>query len=130
MISKKGKILSVRDLPPRRFKGLSFRTLVDGNFLRQFSMYHMTLPKGRALPNVHHRRTEELIYCLDGSMTATVAGRTRRLKQGDLVYIPKGVWHKFETSDRACEALALFGPALSLDASADIHGEPGVTLWD
>lgn len=124
------RVTQVRRLPLDRFRRLLIRDIPAKPFLGDISLIHLRLPARTRLPNIHHRRTTELVYVLEGAMAGVLGGRRFRLRAGSLVYIPRGVWHKFETGPSPCSALAVFHPALSIGRRADIHGEPGVRLWD
>ncbi len=127
----KTKIMdSISELPVRRLKGLFIKDILPKKLLGDLSFFHLNLPVGKALPNVQHLQTEELVFCFRGSMIATVGNIRKVLTPGDIVRIPRGVWHKFETNSAGCEALALFHPYLAIERGADIHCAPGTTLWD
>lgn len=126
----RASVISLGRLRVQRIKGLEARYLARKPFLGDASMIHLRLPARTALPLIQHRRTNELIYVLAGSMAGWVGTRRYALKAGSVVYIPAGAWHKFETRSRACEALAMFHPELVIDRWADIHSPPGVSLWD
>ena len=111
------------------FKGLRVRTVARKPFLGDVSVLHLRLPARRSLPMVQHERTAELIYVLKGRMTAVLGRSTRRLREGDSVFIAPGTWHKFTTAGSPCEALAIFNPELLIRKGADIRTPPGVDLW-
>ncbi|NNN04747.1 MAG: cupin domain-containing protein [Elusimicrobia bacterium] len=85
------------------------------------SILHEHLPARTSLPRIHHERTAEFVYCLSGTMTATLDKRKHRIRAGDMLLIPKGVRHQFTTHSKACDALSIFVPALTINKSADIH---------
>lgn len=130
MRTDRPRFTHLRRLPLERFRRLLIRNIPAKPFLGDVSLIHLRLPARARLPNIHHRRTEELVYVLAGAMSGVLGGRRFRLRAGSLIYIPRGVWHQFETGTSPCEALAVFHPALSIGRRADIHGEPGARLWD
>lgn len=125
-----GRACHISSFKVDRFKRLAVRELARRPFLKDASIVHLRLPARTSLPKIMHERTSELIYVLSGSMTGTLDSRARRLRAGSVVFIPPGVWHKFATAQRACEAIAVFTPELVIRKGADVHAEPGVSLWD
>lgn len=106
------------------FGNLVTRALDDGGLFGDLSILHEHLPPRTRLPEIHHRRTSEFVYCVSGSMTAYLGGRKHRITAGSVLVIPRGVRHRFVTSSRACEAISLFSPALTIGPGADIHSAP------
>lgn len=118
------RVSRLERLPARRFGRLVTRALGGGPSLGGISILHERLPARTALPTVTHRRTTEWVYCTEGRMTAVLGGRRYALRAGAVVLIPPGVPHKFVTAGRACSALSIFHPALSVGPGADIHTSP------
>lgn len=48
------------------------------------------------VPKHRHNATDELIYVLDGTATATIAGKDYTIKPGDLVVLPHGTPHEIK----------------------------------
>ncbi|MGZ3496749.1 MAG: cupin domain-containing protein [Vulcanimicrobiaceae bacterium] len=46
------------------------------------------------VPKHRHNTMDELLYILDGTATATIAGKDYTIKQGDLVVLPHGTPHE------------------------------------
>lgn len=119
---KRAVVTHVSRVAAARFGLLRMRSL-DRGMLGNLSVIHEHLPPHTALPAIYHRRTAELVYCTSGVMTAYLDGRPRRVRPGTVILIPPGVRHKFVTRARACEAISLFSPALSVGPGGDVHVE-------
>lgn len=117
---RRADLRHVSRVVPARMGPLRMRGL-DRGLLGDFSVIHEHLPPRTALPTIHHRNTAELVYCTAGAMTAYLDGRPRKVRAGTVILIPPGVRHRFVTGARACEALSLFSPALSVAPGGDIH---------
>ncbi|MDP3543904.1 MAG: cupin domain-containing protein [Elusimicrobiota bacterium] len=104
-----------------RFGKLVTRALEDGGLLGDVSILHEHLPPRTTLPEIHHRRTSEFVYCVSGSMSALLGGRKYRMAAGSVLLIPRGVRHQFSTGAVSCEAISIFSPALKIGPGADIH---------
>jgi len=111
-------------LRSQRFGAVRLRPLPDGGLLGDASVIHEHLPPESRLPEVHHRRTAELVYCISGTMIAYLDGKKRRVRPGGVLLIPPGVRHRFVTGKNACTSLSVFAPALHLAPGADVHAEP------
>lgn len=65
----------------------------------------MTLAPGQSSGNEAeaHKRSEQILLVLEGSVRAEVEGERRTLQQGDLILIPAGARHRFtnEAGQRA-----------------------------
>jgi N-acetylneuraminate synthase len=52
---------------------------------------------GQYHPNHYHKRKEETFQVLSGQMEANIEGRRTTLYPGDILVVPRGVWHDFWT---------------------------------
>ena len=102
---------SIRTLAARRWGPLMTR---DVGAARQFniSMLHESLPPRSSAPDVVHLKTKELVYVIDGGITAFLNGRKFLFKKGDYFVVPAGMSHRFETETEGVEALSIFLPPL------------------
>jgi mannose-6-phosphate isomerase-like protein (cupin superfamily) len=77
-----------------------------------FGVMEVTQPPGIATPlHVHHKEAEAF-YVLEGSMAYEGGGELFHLEQGDFLYLPMNVPHRFRiTGDIPARLLALMSPA-------------------
>ena len=52
---------------------------------------------GQYNPNHYHQKKDETFQVLSGAMTVEVEDRHKMLQPGDVLWIPRGVWHSFGT---------------------------------
>ena len=74
--------------------GLTLRIdadLVDG----AFSIHEGVLQPGETIPPHTHETADQLLYVVDGAVTATVDGTTIEATTGDFVHKPRGRPHTF-----------------------------------
>lgn len=79
--------------------------------VRKLTFTHVSLKKGGVLPAICHKKTWEWFYLLSGSLVATLDGERRLFRPGDYVFLPPGVWHKFEAKT-SVSALSIYQPAI------------------
>jgi mannose-6-phosphate isomerase-like protein (cupin superfamily) len=81
-------------------------------FLRvsDLSMGLYVLPAGDVDPQTPHRE-DEVYYILSGRGQIMVAGEDRPVQAGSLVYVAKGVAHRFHTIAETLQILVFFAPA-------------------
>ena len=65
-------------------------------------MYHFLIDDMRGFagqfhPTHYHKNKDETFYVLHGSMEIDVEGRRKVLYPGDVLWMPRGVWHSFKT---------------------------------
>jgi quercetin dioxygenase-like cupin family protein len=89
-----------------------------------FGLMEVTQPPGVATPlHVHHHEAEAF-FVLDGSIAYEGGGERYDLVEGDFLYLPKDVPHRFRiTGDRPARFLALMAPAGLTDLYAEV-GHP------
>jgi len=79
---------------------------------KQLTLVRVTMPAGEGHNFHHHPEREEIIYVLDGVAEQWVDREKRRLKAGDIAFIPKRVVHAiFNASKRPLTFLAILSPA-------------------
>jgi quercetin dioxygenase-like cupin family protein len=69
------------------------------------------LPKGKILPCITHRKSDEWIYVLSGLLVGRIDHKKYMLKAGDYLYLSPGVWHQFEAQTNV-SSLAIHMPPL------------------
>ncbi|HYW28674.1 MAG TPA: cupin domain-containing protein [Gaiellales bacterium] len=83
-------------------------------FLRVDSMSAglYVLEPGATDPQTPHAE-DEVYYVVAGRAEIDVAGETRPVQQGSVIFVGKGVEHRFHTITERLELLVLFAPAES-----------------
>jgi mannose-6-phosphate isomerase-like protein (cupin superfamily) len=81
-------------------------------FLRVESMSAglYVLEAGAADPQTPHAQ-DEVYYVVSGRAEIDVAGETRPVQQGSVIFVGKGVEHRFHSIAERLELLVLFAPA-------------------
>ncbi|MEV4625844.1 cupin domain-containing protein [Micromonospora sp. NPDC049523] len=71
----------------------------------------MTIPKGGEIGEEVHEDTDQILTFVSGTGEARVAGRTRKVAQGDLVVVPAGTKHNFvNTGPNPLVLYTVYGP--------------------
>ncbi|MBS7651467.1 cupin domain-containing protein, partial [Candidatus Bathyarchaeota archaeon] len=66
--------------------------------------------KSRTKPNIHPN-SEEAFYITKGKGIIKVNNEARNVEKGDVIFIPKNVWHEFEnTEDEPMEWVLIISP--------------------
>jgi len=69
-------------------------------------------PGARGLPPHRHRRSDEVLYVLEGEVTIRVERRTVKAAAGTFVFVPHGTVHAFSNpGPAAARVLVVFAPA-------------------
>jgi quercetin dioxygenase-like cupin family protein len=63
----------------------------------KFSMMHIQIRKGFESPPHTHTRENESFYILEGCMRFSVGDDVFEANQGDFVYLPKNIMHRWES---------------------------------
>ncbi len=81
-------------------------------FLRvpDLSMGLYVLPAGDSDPQQPHRE-DEVYYVVSGRGQIRVADEDRAVQSGSVVYVAKGVEHRFHTIEETLQILVFFAPA-------------------
>lgn len=61
-------------------------------------------------PHIHHRE-DEVFYMIDGELTVFLGDQQVSAKQGDTVFLPKGIQHTFRTKTETATLQMLSAPA-------------------
>ena len=71
-----------------------------GQTAGSLTMFEFLVPARAHVPVAHsHDAFDETVYGLDGVLTWTLDGETRRVGRGDVLFIPRGHVHRFENLD-------------------------------
>lgn len=69
--------------------------------------------EGREITNDRENthKGDQIIYIIDGKVTARVSGKEQELKAGDLLMIPAGAPHTLRTGSEPMFGFILFAPS-------------------
>jgi quercetin dioxygenase-like cupin family protein len=98
-----------------RVGALVIRFLADGGSTDgSVAIFEFLVPAGAKVPAAHsHDAYDETIYCVEGTLTWTIAGARTELGVGEVVHIPRGAVHRFDNETAAdATALAVVTPAI------------------
>lgn len=107
--------MSASEVEVIRIGGLAIRFLLEGHASNgALAMFEFDVAAGAKVPVAHsHDAYEETIYGLKGTMTFTVGGKRHDLHPGEVVFIPRGVVHRFDNfSGEDASALAVITPGI------------------
>ena len=81
---------------------MAIRFLLEGEASRgSVAVFEFDVPAGARLPAAHsHDGYEETMYGLEGVLAWTLEGRQIDVGPGEVLCIPRGVVHRFETRTR------------------------------
>lgn len=102
------------DIASRKIGDLRMRVVKTAHPVN-FTFLHETLPPGGAAPYVVHSRTAELVFMVKGTIWGELGGQKIKLREGDYLFIPAGVEHKFEAGVSGGEAVSVFSPRMDPD---------------
>ena len=85
------------DLPKANLLGWEFAMPIPEGAMPGMGSVVVPLPKGFDVPYHCHPNAEVWILSLSGRAKATLAGETRMVEPGDVIYIPPGCPHKWDT---------------------------------
>ena len=98
-----------------RIGQLVIRFLLEGEASGgSIALFELDVPAGARVPAAHsHDGYEETIYGLEGVLTWTLDGRQTDVGPGEVLFIPRGVVHRFD-NDHGVEAkmLAIVTPGV------------------
>jgi quercetin dioxygenase-like cupin family protein len=76
-----------------------------------FALFECVIPPGTVVPPHSHEREDETFYILEGEFRCQVGREVRRVRPGDVVFIPRGTPHSIEiTSATPGRSLLLASP--------------------
>lgn len=74
----------------------------------EFSLLTEKIPPGDAVPVHKHLNEEEFLFVQKGSIEITLGNITQQGNVGDLIYVPRNLWHGFQNNGTE-EVLLFFG---------------------
>jgi quercetin dioxygenase-like cupin family protein len=98
-----------------RLGGIAVRFLVEGKDSgNSVAMFEFDVAAGAKVPAAHsHDGFDETAYMLKGRLTFTLGGETGERGPGEVLYIPRGVVHRFDNlSGEDAAALAVITPGV------------------
>jgi quercetin dioxygenase-like cupin family protein len=69
-----------------------------------------TIPANFSADRENTHKGDQIIYIVDGKVTARVSGKEQDLKAGDLLMIPAGAPHTLRTGSEAMFGFTIFAP--------------------
>jgi quercetin dioxygenase-like cupin family protein len=98
---------NTRAIPGGVFNFLSMGHETEG----RHSLMRIIVSRGAEPPAHTHSREDESYYILKGSIRYTVGEDVITVHEGEYVYLPKGLPHKFELLSEQAEVLMWISPA-------------------
>ena len=98
---------NTRAIPGAVFHFLAMGSETNGNQ----SLMKITVQRGAEPPAHTHSREDEAYFILAGSITYTIGEDIITANEGEYVYLPKNVPHKFKVVSEKAEVLMLISPA-------------------
>jgi len=98
-----------------RIGQLAIRFLLEGEeSAGSVAVFEFDVPAAARVPAAHsHDGYEETIYGLEGVLTWTLNGRQTEVGSGEVLYIPRGVVHRFDNDhDVDAKMLAIVSPGI------------------
>lgn len=90
-------------------------TLLPREMTAHSSAYLVSIAPRKKTRTSYHHVAEEIYYVLSGSGTAILNGETRAIEAGDLIRLPPGTRHAFETRDDELRILDIHVPPVFPD---------------
>jgi len=101
------KIDTIEAIPQKAGKGVAMKMLLSGNESPNFAMRNFTIDAGGHMP-LHTNTVEHEQYVLSGRAQVQIGDKTIEAGAGDILLIPAGVPHSYETiGDEAYSFLCL-----------------------
>lgn len=66
----------------------------------EFSLLTEKIPPGDAVPVHKHLNEEEFLFVQKGSIDITLGHITQQGNVGDLIYVPRNLWHGFQNTGK------------------------------
>lgn len=90
------KIDTVEPTPQKAGKGVSMKMLLSPDESPNFAMRNFTIDAGGHMP-LHTNTVEHEQYVLSGRARVVIGDQTIEAEEGDILLIPAGVPHSYET---------------------------------
>ena len=92
------------DSPFSTFNGKEPFAIFDGVGLRaiagdQVFLGHVTYAPGTTVARHSHEHTEQAMLIVAGSVTMTIGGETREMREGDVCVVNRGVEHELHSAE-------------------------------
>lgn len=116
---------SLRRCKVRRLPGLRLYELPPAFRIGRVGVVYEKMAPRVRLPNLYHRRTDELVLVTRGSGWGKVGGRRMRLVPGSILWMPAGTPHEFVSGGGPLEAVVLFSPPMDFAEPDAYTAEPG-----
>lgn len=95
----------------RAYQGGFFKTLISPTETEgDMALIEMTLPQGVEPPTHKHTKEDETFYLLDGEMTFQIGDKVIHAQQGEAVFAPRMVPHRFVINTKSARFLTLITP--------------------
>ena len=78
------------------------------DYTPEISLLSEALKKGRGIPVHKHLNEDEFIFVQKGTIQVSINNQSTDATPGDIIYIPKGVWHGFNNIGNE-DGLIFFG---------------------
>jgi quercetin dioxygenase-like cupin family protein len=95
-----------------------------------FDLFELTIPPFARVPVPHiHRKYDETIFGVDGTMTWTLNDKPNEIRRGTTLFIPRGTSHFYANrSGKAARVLCLqtpgiMGPEYYFEIAAHFHND-------
>jgi quercetin dioxygenase-like cupin family protein len=95
-----------------------------------FDLFELTIPPFARIPLPHiHRKYDETIFGVDGTMTWTLLDQAHQVRRGTTLFIPRGTPHFYaNTSHETARILSLqtpgvMGPEYYFEIAAHFHDD-------
>lgn len=96
----------------------------------KFAMRTQQLRPGSSIPIHRHEYADEAFFVHHGSGVGVVGDERGTLAEGDALYIPRGVWHGFETGSEELDLVWVIAPPGLEDFFRATRVPPGTPLPD
>jgi quercetin dioxygenase-like cupin family protein len=98
---------NTRAIPGGVFNFLSMGSETEG----RHALMRIVVNRGAEPPAHTHSREDESYYIVNGNVRYTIGDEVITVSNGEYVYLPKGIPHKFELLSEQAEVLMLISPA-------------------
>jgi quercetin dioxygenase-like cupin family protein len=93
-----------------------------------FAMGTQELRSGSSIPMHRHEHADEAFFVHDGHGIGVVGETRKSLSKGDAAYIPRGVWHGFETDTESLNVVWFIAPPGLEEFFRETRVPPGTPL--
>lgn len=90
------ELINIEAVPQKAGRGVSMRMLISSNEAPHFAMRNFIIEPNGFMP-LHTNSVEHEQYVLSGRAKVIIDDKSLEAKAGDILYIPAGVEHSYET---------------------------------